>query len=130
VIFYNNSFSLTLCLTLCAGLLLATPAYAESVVVIDSGINPNHTDLSGRIDPGIDLVDGDTNPFDETPEQHGTIVSRIIASVHGSNRILPIRVLDGRGLTSEGIVIAGINIATSSSEKIINLSLGSPLEYL
>jgi hypothetical protein len=106
--------------------MLAPLVYAESVAVIDSGINPNHTDLNGKIDPGIDLIDGDSNPFDETPEQHGTTVSRIIASVHGSNRILPIRVLDGSGRTSEAIVIAGVNLATSSSAKVINLSLGSP----
>ncbi|MCK5359479.1 MAG: S8 family serine peptidase, partial [Gammaproteobacteria bacterium] len=122
----KNSFSLALSLTLCAGLFFTPLAYAESVAVIDSGINPNHTDLSGRIDPGFDLIDGDSDPFDETPEQHGTTVSRIIASVHSSNRILPIRVLDGSGRSSEAIVIAGVNIATNSSAKVINLSLGSP----
>ena len=123
---YKYSLSLALCLTFFAGLLSTPQAFAESVAVIDSGVNPNHTDLNGRIDPGFDLIDGDTNPFDETPEQHGTTVSRIIASIHGSNRILPIRVLDEGGNSSEGIVIAGVSIANSSSAKVINLSLGSP----
>ena len=122
----KHLFAIVLTTMLCAGLLIAPRVYAESVAVIDSGINPNHADLAGRIDQGIDLIDGDSNPFDETPEQHGTSVSRIIASVHGNNRILPIRVLDGAGLSSESIVIGGVNFATNSSARVINLSLGSP----
>lgn len=118
-------FVIVLSAALCAGLLIAPQVYAESVAVIDSGINPNYADLAGRIDQGIDLIDGDNNPFDETPEQHGTTVSRIIASVHGNNRILPIRVLDRAGLSSESIVIGGVNFATTSNARVVNLSLGS-----
>ena len=122
----KHLFVVVLSAALCAGLLIAPQVYAESVAVIDSGINPNYADLAGRIDQGIDLIDGDSIPFDETPEQHGTTVSRIIASVHGDNRILPIRVLNGAGLSSESIVIAGVNFATTSNARVVNLSLGSP----
>jgi hypothetical protein len=122
----KHLFVVVLSAALCAGLLIAPQVYAESVAVIDSGINPNYADLAGRIDQGIDLIDGDSIPFDETPEQHGTTVSRIIASVHGNNRILPIRVLNGAGLSSESIVIAGVNFATTSNARVVNLSLGSP----
>lgn len=122
----KHLFVVVLSAALCAGLLIAPKVYAESVAVIDSGINPNYADLAGRIDQGIDLIDGDSIPFDETPEQHGTTVSRIIASVHGDNRILPIRVLNGAGLSSESIVIAGVNFATTSNARVVNLSLGSP----
>ena len=122
----KHLFVVVLSAALCAGLLIAPQVYAESVAVIDSGINPNYADLAGRIDQGIDLIDGDSIPFDETPEQHGTTVSRIIASVHGDNRILPIRVLNGAGLSSESVVIAGVNFATTSNARVVNLSLGSP----
>ncbi|GMT40775.1 MAG: hypothetical protein IEMM0001_1510 [bacterium] len=122
----KRSFLITLCLMLSIGLLHAPQVYAETVAVIDSGVNPDHADLAGKIVPGVDLVDGDNNPFDETPEQHGTTVSRIIASVHGQNRIMPIRVLDAGGFSPEAIVIGGVNIATSSDPRVINLSLGSP----
>lgn len=115
-----------ICLTAFFSLLHAPQVYAETVAVIDSGLNPAHVDLAGRIDPGIDLIDGDNNPFDETPEQHGTTVSRIIASVYGQNRILPIRALDANGLSSEAIVVEGVNFATNSDARVINLSLGSP----
>ncbi len=122
----KHSFLISLCLTLFIGLLLAPQVYAETVAVIDSGINPNHADLAGKIVPGVDLIDGDNNPFDETPIQHGTTVSRIIASVYGQNRIMPVRVLDASGFSSEAIVIGGVNVATSSDARVINLSLGSP----
>ena len=115
-----------LSLILCSGIIIAPAVYAESVAVIDSGVNPNHADLAGRIDPGIDLIDGDNVPFDDTTEQHGTTVSRIIASIHGDNRILPIRVFDASGFTSESIVVAGVTYATGSASRVINLSLGSP----
>lgn len=124
----TNSCLFTAVLTsiLCVGLLIAPAVYAVPVAVIDSGVNPSYADLAGRIDPGIDLIDGDNNPFDTSPQQHGTTVSRIIASVHGDNRILPIRVLDASGVTSESVVANGISYATSSGARIINLSLGSP----
>ncbi len=122
----KRSFLITVCLTLSIGLLHAPQVYAETVAVIDSGVNPVHADLAGRIDPGFDLVDGDSNPFDETPEQHGTTVSRIIASVYGQNRIMPIRVLDASGFSPEAIIVAGVAFATNSDSTVINLSLGSP----
>jgi len=122
----KHLFVSVLSTVLYTGVFVAPQVYAESVAVIDSGINPNYADLAGRIDQGVDLIDGDTNPFDETPEQHGTTVSRIIASVYSDNRIIPIRVLDGAGLSSEQIVIGGVAFATNSSARVINLSLGSP----
>lgn len=121
----KHLFAIVLSIVLCAGILIAPQVYAASVAVIDSGVNPVHADLAGRIDQGVDLIDGDTNPFDETPEQHGTTVSRIIASVYGANRILPIRVLDGTGQSSESIVIGGVDFATNSNARVINFSLGS-----
>ena len=70
----KHLFTLVLSITLSTGILIAPQVYAASVAVIDSGVNPIHADLAGRIDQGVDLIDGDTNPFDETPEQHGTTV--------------------------------------------------------
>ncbi|NOY16685.1 MAG: S8 family serine peptidase [Gammaproteobacteria bacterium] len=121
----RHLFSAVSSLILYAGLLLPSQVYAETVAVIDSGVNPGYADLVGRIVPGVDLIDGDDNPFDEMPLQHGTTVSRIIASVNEQNKIMPIRVLDSSGLSSEALVIAGVTVASNSDSKVINLSLGS-----
>lgn len=120
-------FSRILFAVLCSGILSVPAVYADAVSVIDSGVNPNHADLAGRILPGVDLVDGDNNPFDDTPEQHGTTISRIVASVSGSNRILPVRVLGAGGQSSVATVASGISYAANSSPKVINLSLGSTI---
>ena len=97
-------------------------AQATSIAIIDSGINPVPS-LAGRIDQGIDLVDGALPAQDATSIKHGTKVAQIAASIDASNRVMPVRVLDGRGFTSAGRLIAGINFAASSNARVLNLSL-------
>lgn len=48
------------------------------VAVVDSGIDGTHPDLVGRLVPGIDLVEGDGDPYD--PNGHGTHVAGIIGA--------------------------------------------------
>jgi thermitase len=54
------------------------------VAVVDSGVQADHPDLLGRVTPGYDFVNNDTNPADD--EGHGTAVAGIIAA-QGSNGI-------------------------------------------
>jgi len=122
----GRALFLSCVLTLCAGLLLAPIARGASVAVIDSGIDPAFPGLAGKIDPGIDFVDGDSNPYDEDPSRHGTIISRIIVGVDGRNRVLPIRVLDASGSTSSVTLGNGIDYAAASSAMVLNISIGDP----
>ena len=111
------------------------------VAVIDTGVQPDHPELAGKITGGYDFVDMDRTPGDvgdgrdndsdgEKDEMvgHGTHVAGIVALTAPDARIMPIRALDteGRG-TTFGIAKA-IRFATRNGADVVNLSLGSSQE--
>ena len=64
----------------------ATPSLAQDgtldgdgvgICIIDTGIDPNHEQLSGRVDGWIDYLNGRTTPYDD--HGHGTRVAGIAA---------------------------------------------------
>ncbi|RYY53781.1 MAG: peptidase S8 [Chitinophagaceae bacterium] len=122
------------------------------VAVLDTGINLNHRELTGKLVHAADFVNmegldttgfiGDTLDNDDVPEDevgHGTHVSGIIAArginmnegVAPNCRIMPVRVLatmkDGNRLVGAGIIDninTGIKYAVDHGADIINMSLG------
>jgi len=74
----------------------AAPLGGASVAVLDSGVDPGHPLLSGRLDPGYDAVDRDEDPSPPTDprgarrETSGTALAGIL--VAAGERVLPIRV--------------------------------------
>ncbi|MEE9391340.1 MAG: S8 family serine peptidase [Planctomycetota bacterium] len=76
------------------------------IAVIDSGIDSDHPEFAGRIDPnGFDYVNNDSDP--EAVDPHGTWIASCMAA-NGDNafgisgvdrqcRILPLQVLDSAG---------------------------------
>ncbi|WP_456277608.1 S8 family serine peptidase [Bacillus sp. AK128] len=102
------------------------------VAVLDTGINSSHPDLSGRILPGYDFVNKDSNPSDD--HGHGTHVAGIIAAnansigitgIDFSAKILPVKVANHEGLLSTSNIIEGIYYAIDQGAHIINMSYGS-----
>ena len=122
------------------------------VAVVDTGVDYNHSDLSGNIwvnsgeipDNGIDddgngfvddvrgwdFVDGDNDPMDL--DAHGTHVAGTIAAENNgfgvtgvayNATIMPVRVIDKEGGTSSDVA-AGIRYAVDNGANVINLSLG------
>lgn len=102
------------------------------VAVVDTGVQASHPDLTGRVLPGFDFVNDDTNASDD--HGHGTAVAGVVAA-RANNEIgiaeacctcsvLPVKVLDrdGTGLTSD--IAAGIIWAAKRGARVINLSLG------
>jgi subtilisin family serine protease len=75
------------------------------VAVLDTGVDIDHPALAGRLMPGFDFVDLDTNPSEEgIYEQdaaygHGTHVAGLVALAAPDAKILPLRILrpDGSG---------------------------------
>jgi subtilisin family serine protease len=106
------------------------------VAVVDSGVDLGHPDLQGRLrKDGFDFVDNDGDPSDQNG--HGTHVSGIIAAaldnaeggvgLAPSVQILPVRVMDARGVGGDRRIAAGIDYAVNQGARVINLSLGSTL---
>jgi subtilisin family serine protease len=102
-----------------------------TVAVIDTGVT-RLPDLAGRMLPGHDFVNDDSDASDDNG--HGTMAAGVIAA-SGNNRvgvagvcwycrILPVKVLgrNGSGLYSD--IAEGIRWAADRDATIINLSLG------
>ncbi|MEF3311719.1 S8 family peptidase [Paenibacillus sp. GYB004] len=103
------------------------------VAVIDTGVDLEHPDLSGRTVPGINIVSKNSEPSDDVG--HGTHVAGIIsalvnnregvAGISWFNRIMPVKVLDETGAGSTYSVAQGIIWAADHGAKVINMSLGN-----
>ncbi|MGW4054840.1 S8 family peptidase [Streptomyces sp. NPDC004779] len=102
------------------------------IAVVDSGVDPGHPDLKGRLVDCYDFVDGDDDPKDLNG--HGTHVAGI-AAAHTDNgvgiaggargaRIMPVRVLGADGSGSDANITKGIVWAAQNGADVINLSLG------
>lgn len=109
-----------------------------TVAVLDSGVDADHPALAGRTVAGFDFVDFDDDPREEgtvgdAGYGHGTHVASLVAQVAPGARIMPIRVLDRRGVGNIWVLAEGLLHAvdpdgialTDDGAKVINLSLGT-----
>ena len=102
------------------------------VAVLDTGVQANHPDLSGRVLAGHDFVNDDTNAADDNG--HGTWVAGIIAAkpndgygiagISWSDKILPVKIMTREGSGSTSDLIAGIRWAADHGATVINMSVG------
>jgi len=110
----------------------------QVVAVLDTGVDRGHPLLAGRLLPGHDFVDGDTDPSEAgTPGQgawgHGTHVAGLVALAAPGAAILPLRVLDERGEGNLWVLAEALlhavdpdgNPFTRDGARVINLSLGT-----
>ena len=120
----------------------------QTIAIVDSGVDLDHEDLSGKIAGGATFVgcakdpggcgDGDIDSGekrDGAGHPHGTHVAGIAAAATGNGvgiagvapdaRILAVKVLDGAGEGSFEDVAAGVRWATEQGADVINLSLGA-----
>jgi hypothetical protein len=106
------------------------------VAVLDTGVDEAHPDLEPNVIDGYDFVNDDPDAWDDS--SHGTHVAGVIAAV-GDNgegtagiawgsRIMPIKVLDSKGLGPDAAVSKGIIYAVENKAKVINLSSGTPYQ--
>jgi len=113
------------------GWAISTGSSGITIAILDTGVNA-HTDLSGRLVQGRDIVNGDDDPADD--QGHGTMVAGI-AAANGNNamgiagmdwaaRIMPVKVLNASGAGTSSSVAQGITWATDNGANVINMSLG------
>ena len=101
---------------------------------LDTGIDPTHIDLVGKIDLAASTSFVVTEPDILDRNTHGTYVSALIssngigmASVAPNAELCQVKVLDQTGNGSFGDVITGVVFASDAGADVINLSLGAAL---
>src|SRR3954469_720946 len=104
------------------------------VAVVDTGVDAQHPDLSGRVGMGVNIVPTTNSVQDDVG--HGTMVAGVIAANLNNARgiagiapqaqILPVKVLDANGSGTDDDIADGITWAVDQGAKVINLSLGGP----
>jgi subtilisin family serine protease len=106
------------------------------VALLDTGVDAQQPDLSGKLVAGYDYVNNDQDPSDDNG--HGTAVAGIVAANSDNHigvagycwacRLMPVKVLgsDGTGFASG--LAQGIVWATDHGARVLNLSLGGPVE--
>ncbi|MCS6881049.1 MAG: S8 family serine peptidase [Oscillochloridaceae bacterium] len=102
------------------------------VAVLDSGVDGDHPDLAGKVLPGFNTLNGSPDARDDNG--HGTAVAGLIAANTDNNagiaglcwecRILPVKVVDARGVGNDASLAAGIRWAADNGARVINMSLG------
>ncbi len=107
------------------------------VAVIDTGIDPNHPDLNGKIVAGYDYLDADNDPTDTYG--HGMHVAGIsLANTNNmtgtagvgyspSIKVMPLRVCDQNGCPTSAIVNAIYHAADNGAE-VSNMSIGGTIK--
>ncbi|WP_063780332.1 type VII secretion-associated serine protease mycosin [Kitasatospora sp. MY 5-36] len=106
------------------------------VAVIDTGVNPDHQDLTGQVLPGADFSGTQSDGRVDT-NGHGTGMASLIAGHgHGTQagvmglapkaKILPVKVRtnDEGPIPEQNDLAAGIRFAVDKGAKVVNISLG------
>jgi len=108
------------------------------VAVLDTGVDRQHPALAGRLLPGFDFVDSDSDPTEVGSVAnryygHGTHVAGLVALVAPDARIMPLRILDANGVGNAWVLAEAMlyavdpdgNPDTDDGAHVINLSLSS-----
>lgn len=104
------------------------------IAVIDTGVDPGERDLKGKLVPGHDFVNHDSEPWDD--QGHGTRIA-LIAAAKADNgyggagvaydaRVMPLKALSNAGSGTHAWIAKAIIWATDNGANIINLSIGGP----
>jgi thermitase len=101
-----------------------------TIAILDSGIDTKHPDFVGRLVPGYNFVDGNTDLTDV--KDHGTKAAGSaaaamnngvgVASVAGVAKIMPLRVSNSDGTASISTVAKALTWAADNGARIANMS--------
>jgi subtilisin family serine protease/archaellum component FlaF (FlaF/FlaG flagellin family) len=118
-----------------------TTGSAVTIAVVDTGVTPAGDLLtSGKVLAGYNFVSNNTNTNDDLVENdgtvvgHGTTVASLIAATTNNDAgmagvcwactILPVKVLNNKGIGNDSNIAKGVVWAVQHGAKIINMSLG------
>lgn len=102
------------------------------VCILDTGIDPDHIDLAGKVDLAKSKSFVAAEPEITDYNTHGTAVASLVssnglgmASVAPDADLCAVKVLDGTGEGSFADIIAGMMHAARAGADVINMSLGA-----
>jgi hypothetical protein len=102
-----------------------------TIAVLDTGVDPDTTELSGRVMPVLDAADGS---LQGDVDGHGTQVAGMAAAAPGlvrgispSSTILPIRVYNGQGASTAKVMAKGLRLAIDQHPGVIVIAGADPL---
>ena len=103
-----------------------------TIAILDSGIDASHPDLAGKIVPGYNVYDNNTNTAEVCG--HGTKVAGAaaaasnngvgVAGVAGQAKILPVRITDLECYAYFSTTANGIIYAADHGARVVNVSYG------
>jgi thermitase len=109
-----------------------TGGTGATIAIVDTGVDIQHPDLSGKIVAGYDYVNNDNNADDD--QGHGTHCAGIAtastnngingAGVSWGARIMPVKVLSSTGSGTTANIIKGVDFARLNGAHVISMSLG------
>ncbi|MCP2327116.1 subtilisin family serine protease [Hamadaea flava] len=106
----------------------ANPGQGVTVYILDTGLNASHTDFTGRVKQGVDMVDNDSTPQD--CHGHGThVAGTAVGTTYGIAKkasLVSVRVLNCQGSGTNDDLIAGIDWVRANAQKpaVANYSIG------
>ena len=111
---------------------LTTGSTSMVIAVIDSGIDPHHSDLASKLVPGWNFVLANNNTADVLG--HGTAVAGTVAAatnngigvagVNWGSRVMPLVVVDTNDFAAYSDIASAIQYAADHGVRIINISIG------
>lgn len=117
------------------GAAVHVPPPTVTVAIVDSGIDPAHPELKGRLTPGYNFLFRNTDTRDLSG--HGTMVAGVAALAGGAGcadqlrgriMLMPLVVSGGNGVAASGTIADAIRYAADKGARIVNVSYGGRSE--
>lgn len=115
-----------------------------TIAIIDTGVDLQHPDLTGRVELSANFVDGDQGAFDS--DRHGTAVAGVIGAVANNGLGIvgiapgahlqiykacePVQRQSLEALCNSFTLALALSAAIDAHAQIVNLSLGGPADPL
>lgn len=98
------------------------------VVVVDSGVNPRHSHIGGRVD-GARIYRGEDGAVHrgagyQDTTGHGTAIAAVIRHVAPEADLFALKIFDGALATTPDVLEGALSYALRAGARVVNLSLG------